>query len=331
MMLLGISLQKVYHHVPLKELRRRARAKDPLAQVLYRAVAYGVSLRVLLWLLVSISAAAFFVTLSRSFTAWLAFFGCVALIWFGFAWLPSTRATNLTVQLTSWVTPALAWLLRYLHPVVDRLARFIRRHRPVQIHTGLYQKDDLLELISQQRSQTDNRMTKVELELASYALTFGDKLVREYLTPRRVVKTVSLMDSIGPVLLSELHDSGFSRFPVYEEKDDNIVGTLYLHDLVDFNAGGRVRDIMNKKVYYIHEEQSLYDALQVFLKASHHLLIVVNSFEEFVGIITIEDVLEQIIGESIVDEFDKYDDMRAVAAKQAKKDKDERTDIPSKD
>jgi CBS domain containing-hemolysin-like protein len=76
---------------------------------------------------------------------------------------------------------------------------------------------------------------------------------------------------------------------------------------------------MRKRVCYIHEEQTLLEALQAVLKTKHHLFIVVNSFEEYVGILTIEGVLEQIVGLPILDEFDRYEDMRAVAASIAEK------------
>jgi CBS domain containing-hemolysin-like protein len=80
---------------------------------------------------------------------------------------------------------------------------------------------------------------------------------------------------------------------------------------------------MNARLTYVHEDFSLYQTLQAFLKTKQHLFLVVNSFEELVGIITIEDVLEQMIGRAIVDEFDRYDDMRAVAAAAAHKEHQE--------
>jgi CBS domain containing-hemolysin-like protein len=64
----------------------------------------------------------------------------------------------------------------------------------------------------------------------------------------------------------------------------------------------------------------LADALQAILKTRQHLFVVVNRFEEYVGVISIEDILEQIVGSPILDEFDQYDDLRAVAARQAEKD-----------
>ncbi len=326
--LLSISLQKTYNQVSPKELKRRARQQDPWAKVLYRAAAYGVSLRILLWLFIGLSGGAFFVTLARYVdSTFLAVVGSAVLIWFGFLWLPESRVTRFSSRFAATVTPALELLLRYVHPVFGRIGSFIERHRPVRIHTGLYQKDDLVDLINQQQVQIDNRITQEELELASHALVFGDKLVRDHLTPRRVVKMVSVGDSIGPVLMGELHNSGHSRFPVFQDKTDEIVGTLYLRDLVDVKKGGYVRDVMKSTVYYVHEERPLHDALQAFLKTKHHLFIVVNSFEEYVGVITIEDVLEQIIGKPIIDEFDQYDDMRAVARRHAAEDSKNRENV----
>lgn len=164
----------------------------------------------------------------------------------------------------------------------------------------------------------DSRFSAEELRIAAGSLTFGDKIVRNVMTPRRTVKSVAATEAMGPHLMDELHASGHSRFPVYQEKPDNIVGMLYARDLMSAHGGGQVRDLMKKEVYYVHEEQTLSQVLGAFLKTKHHLFIVVNSFEEIVGIITIEDILEQILGKPIVDEFDKYNDMRAVAAQGAK-------------
>jgi CBS domain containing-hemolysin-like protein len=80
---------------------------------------------------------------------------------------------------------------------------------------------------------------------------------------------------------------------------------------------------MRQEVFYINEQLSLDHALNAFLKTKHHLFIVVNEFEDVVGVLSIEDVLEQIIGQPILDEFDQYDDLRAVAAKHASKKREE--------
>lgn len=324
--LLGISLQKTYSHIPFKELKRRARGGDDFANLLYKAVSQGISLRLFLWLIIGLSSAGFIVVLTRIVPDWLAWLGGIILLWVGFVWLPNSRVTFMGRRVARVLTPPIAWLLNYIAPVLNFIGEKLHRFRHLQVHTGLYQKEDLLALINQQLEQEDNRISKDELKIAAGALTFGDKLIRNIMTPRRMVNFVSTTDSVGPILMNELHDSGHSRFPVYQDTQENIIGTLYLHDLLTAQEGGRVRDIMKKDVYYVHEGQSLDKALQAFLKTKHHLFIVVNSFEEMVGIVTIEDILEQIIGRPIIDEFDKYDDMRAVAQISADKDHRDRTE-----
>lgn len=125
------------------------------------------------------------------------------------------------------------------------------------------------------------------------------------MVPRRVVDVVSVKDEIVPVFLDELHKSGHSRFPVFDpDHDDTIIGVLYLRDLIGGKKSGRVRDLMVPKAYFVHEELDLNHALNAFIKTKHHLFIVIDNFEDFVGILTIEDVLEQVLGKQIIDEFD---------------------------
>jgi CBS domain containing-hemolysin-like protein len=244
-------------------------------------------------------------------------------LWLGFVWLPAREATRAGVWVAQQCAPLFAKILEYLHPVLVKFQRFVARNRPVSIHTGLYDKDDLKELFDRQKVQSDNRVDAQTLEIVAHALSFGDKKVSDILTPRRVVKAVSATDAIGPIVMDDLHKSGHSRFPVYEGKQDNIVGVLFLRDAVRAKTGGILQKVMSKTVCYVHEDQPLTEALQAILKTHQQLFVVVNSFEEYVGIVTIEDIMEAIVGTQIVDEFDEYEDLRAVAAKMAAKEHEE--------
>jgi CBS domain containing-hemolysin-like protein len=323
--LLTISLHKIYTHVPLKELKRRARRGDGFASILYRAASYGLSLSILLWFLIGLGAAGFFVAVVNWTAGWLAVLAALVLLWLGFAYLPNSRISKLNIFIARYITPLLAWLLNVLSPILSRAAVFLHKHSHISVHTGLYEKEDILELIKRQKKQADNRITAEELAIAANGLTFGDYLVREVMTPRRMVKSIAAKETLGPVLMDELHASGFSRFPVYEGKQGNIIGILFLHDLVAAKAGGSASALMDRKLYYVNEDRPLNHVLQAFLKTKHHLFVVVDNFEEMVGVISIEDVLEKIIGTPIVEEFDTYDDLRTVAAINAKKEQDKHT------
>lgn len=311
--LLAIALRKTYESLPPKELKRQARAGDPLAKVLYQAVAYGASLQVLLWIVIVLAIAGSFVLFAQIAPPVLAFIIDVLIIVMGFVWIPATRLTSVGSRIALWLTPVVAWTLRQLHPILDRIVLVVCEYRPLTVHTGLYEKDDLLTLVERQKDQADSRISNETLDLLAHALTFGERSVREVMVPRKVVRMVDVKESVTPVVIQDLHASGHSRFPVFEDTEENVVGTLHLSELVDLKQSGRVGDVMDKTVYYVHEEYPLEQVLDAFTKSKHHLFVVVNQFEEYVGIITIEDILEQILGYQIVDEFDQYDNMRAVA------------------
>lgn len=322
--LMAVSLHKVYHHVTVKELRRRARTGDPVAQALYRVASYGVGLDIFLWLLTGLASGLLLWKLSVTLDAWLAVPLVLVLVLTAFAWLPSRQVNRLSWRAATVLASPISLFLSFIQPLSSRLSVVISSLRPINFHAGIYEKDDLLELLDRQKSEVDNRISDEELTIARGALTFSDKPIREFMTPRRVIKMVASDESVSPHLMDQLHKSGFSRFPVFETDDNSmekIVGTLYLRDLLNHSSGGLVKSIMKKDVYYVHEERSLMHALNAFLRTQHHLFIVTNSFEEIVGVISIEDVIEQIIGHPIIDEFDKYDDLRAVAALHAEADR----------
>jgi CBS domain containing-hemolysin-like protein len=321
--LLSISLQRSYGSIPVKELKKRARDGDVVAATLFKAAAYGSSLRALLWALIIGFSSWLFVILAHSTAPWFGMLIIACVLWFGYVWLPAREATRMGVWVAQQLAPLFAKVLEYLHPILGKVHDFVAKHRPVSVHTGLYDKDDLKELFARQKVQSDNRVDTQTLEIVEHTLAFGDKKVSDILTPRRVVKSVAATDAIGPVLMDDLHKSGHSRFPVYEGKQDNIVGVLFLRSAVRAKAGGAIAKVMNSQVCYVHEDQPLTEALQAILKTHQQLFIVVNSFEEYVGIVTIEDIMEAIVGKQIVDEFDEYEDLRAVAAKMAAQEHEE--------
>ncbi len=308
----SVSLLKAYTHLPLKEIKRRARSGDELAALLYKASNYETSMQILLWLFIGFGATGFFVFLSRSVSAPIAVLIGLIFVWLGFAWMPNTRSTTGLTAARLLATP-LAWTLNLLHPILGPVAKLVNS-RISSEHTGLYEKDDLLDLLEAQSGQSDSRFSEAELKAARNALTFGDRIIREIMTPPNSIVAISDNEILGPILLTELHDSGKNRFPVYHGKNqDEIVGTLYLKDLINVKSGGKISTLMSKDVYYMHDEEPLDQALAVMLKSKHNLFIVVNRFDDLVGVVTVEAILEQILGTQIEDEFGQFNDRAAVA------------------
>lgn len=319
----SVLLYRAYHILPVKELKRRARAKDHQASALYKVAAHCPQLDVLLFISGSLSAAAVFIMAARA-TWWLAAATILFTAWL-LVWAPRPKVGGWIWHYGVFAAKPIFWIVDFLHVFLGPVASLLPASARLHMHTGIYEKEDLLELIDAQKRQPDSNLSEEDLKIAEGALTFGDKKVGDIMTPRRAVRFVSENEAVGPMLMDELHATGFSRLPVTSESvkaaSPKVTGMLYVKDLIDHADKGRVRDVMRKKAAFINESCSLHQALDAFLKSHQHLLVVVNNFEEVAGVITLEDVLEQILGTKITDEFDKYDDLRAVAGIEAERER----------
>jgi CBS domain containing-hemolysin-like protein len=310
----GIVIRKVYYRLPVKELKRRAERHDRHAERIYRAVAYGSSLRTLLWLYIGLTSAASIVLFARNTSVLVSLLLVGPVLWATFSLLPSTRVTKYGRRLAEMVAPAIAWLLNYFHPLLSRGSDIVLHRYVGTEHTRLYEKEDLLELIERQHWQEDSRLTDEEVEIIKRAVQFPERRVHEALTPSKAVKTVLADDTLGPVLINELHQSGQDFVLVQNEKKGDFVGALNIKKL-GIHTSGKVRDFMHQNIYYLHEDDSLSDALHAFFVTNHPVFVVINSHQEHVGIITIESILKKLLGHIPGEDFEHYADPAAVAAR----------------
>lgn len=311
-----VQVIKSFGYMSVAELKRRARGGDKQAAKVFRARVHGLQVWIVLWTLLSLTIALTVLSLDSLLPFAIALPLDVLLLVAMHVILPWARWPKPSLALASHVGPALGWFIYKSSPVLGFVDRLLGRWVEIESTTRIHSKEELLENLQKLPGELD-RVGKDELRIAMHSLTFGEKIIGEVMTPRSVMTTVSVEDNLTPLLLSELHDSGFSRFPVRVGTQDTFVGVLYLKDAATLKGTATVKSKMREEVYYVNEQTNLDQVLNAFLRTEHHLFIVVNEYEEVVGVISIEDVLEQIIGKSIVDEFDKYSDLRAVARQKA--------------
>ena len=145
-----------------------------------------------------------------------------------------------------------------------------------------------------------------EKEMLEGILKFGDKTVEEIMTPRVDITDIDI-DSTFDEVMEIVISSGYSRLPVYEETQDNIKGVLYSRDLLPY-IGKNLENFnwqsLIREPYFVPESRMIDDLLEDFRKLKIHLAIVVDEFGGTQGIVTLEDVLEEIVGD-INDEYDE--------------------------
>jgi magnesium and cobalt transporter len=168
-------------------------------------------------------------------------------------------------------------------------------------------REQLLGLL--QSSYERNLMDADALAMIEGVLQVSELQARDIMVPRAQMDVVDITDAPA-VFLPKVIESGHSRFPVIGESKDDVIGILLAKDLLRFYAGheSNVRDMLRPAVF-IPESKRLNVLLKDFRRARNHMAIVVDEYGGVAGLVTIEDVLEQIVGD-IEDEYD-FDETEA--------------------
>ena len=145
-------------------------------------------------------------------------------------------------------------------------------------------------------------------DLVRSAVEFGDKLVREVMTPRPEVFAVPASITLER-FLELLREHNFSRVPVYANSLDNVTGIAFVHDLLqitDVEARTRTVATIQRPVAFVPETKRGYELLREMQREKQHMRIVIDEYGGVSGLVTIEDLLEQIVG-NIQDEHEEED------------------------
>jgi len=179
-------------------------------------------------------------------------------------------------------------------------------------HESVHSVEELEIIVSQSRKA--GVLDAEEEVLLRHVFDFGDKVARDILTPRSdivAVKHDTPLDEGARVC----YESGYTRIPVYRETFDQIIGVLHAKDLLrahevaatDSTAPQTVETLV-RPASFVLETQHLDDVLTIFRREGNHLALVVDEYGQVAGLVTMEDVLEEIVGE-IQDEYDVGDDI----------------------
>lgn len=163
-------------------------------------------------------------------------------------------------------------------------------------------------------ARTGGAIRHSESELITNMLALGQKRVREVMTPRTVAFMLDADETVEQVL-AEHNPLRFSRIPVMGKGVDDVIGMVLRHDIHQAALAGRTdREMrsMLRRVRAVPEQAPLLTVMEQFAQSGHHQFLVVDEYGGTAGVITLEDVLESILGAEIVDETDPVADMRGL-------------------
>jgi len=212
-----------------------------------------------------------------------------------------------------------AWLVKIfifiLLPVCWPLAWILDKTLGEEM-PSIYSKKELMKIVEEHEDLKESEVDADEERIIKGALSYSDKNVEGVMTPRTVVYALKLNDVLDERLINKIKEKGFTRIPVYEKTIDNVVGILYVKDLISIKVGTKIGSIYKKEnILKVSNNLKLDEMLNKFIKTKTHLAFIKDEYGGLRGIITLEDIIEEIIKQEIVDETDKVADMQQKARK----------------
>lgn len=192
------------------------------------------------------------------------------------------------------------WPIAY--PIAKILDYFLGHEMPT-----VYTKSELIDIVAEHESSDLSDIDNEERRIVQGALKFSHVHVADAMTPREKVVMYSEDEVLSEKFFEEINDTGLSRFPVYDDNKDAIAGVLYAKDLIVENENITIKETeeaLDKKTLTVQQVDMLDTVLVKMLNSKRHLAIVRDEYNAFVGIITLEDIMEEIIQQEIEDEDD---------------------------
>ncbi|CAN5410832.1 hypothetical protein BH10PAT3_BH10PAT3_5240 [soil metagenome] len=288
-------MSAAYATLSTSHLRHWARKKDSAAVKLYPLKARGSASYLTIEMLRALSLSGSIILLSVWAKPWLAWVISSVFLFLAFVVLTQLYLKPFGIRLLIWLSAPLLGLSNALKPLTLTLGRVFDRFiedEPITLTRSELRR--MLEAV--QPADTD--LTPDELRILDKVLSFSHLTVHDVMIPKTKVVSIKASETLSPVVLDELHKSGHGRFPVMADDGKRVLGILNMHELMDIKLHTNVAETMMQKVFYVEEDRDLDHVLQIFYKTRQSVFVVHNSASDMVGIISIEDVVQEILGKS---------------------------------
>jgi CBS domain containing-hemolysin-like protein len=226
--------------------------------------------------------------------------------------IPKTLGANYWKQLTPFTVRSVKLLLIVLFPLVW-LSQWITRHIKNEKGRSVLSRADFSAMAD--AGLQSGAIDKEEKSIIQNLLRLENIYVRDIMTPRSVILTIDEELTLSNIY-KEIRPLQFSRIPVYKDQPDNVTGIILkdsiLENLAEDNHAKKATEI-KREVLFVEDYLSVAKLMDTLVLKRQHLAMVVDKFGSVVGLVTMEDLFETLLGLEIVDESDKVEDMQKLA------------------
>ncbi|MEM0043396.1 MAG: hemolysin family protein [Sulfolobales archaeon] len=218
--------------------------------------------------------------------------------------IPKTLGVIYRESMVSILSPFMYIMIRFFTPVARILSLISSKiisplERRVKKSREEISEEELRTML--RIAEKEGVISRYERFLMNNIMNFMDKKVEEIMIPVKNLVMISLEDDINKIL-DLLKAYGHSRYPVYRDNPNNVIGIIHVKDLLMKGFDKEIREII-RPITRIYHDTRLYDALRIMRRYRTHMLIVVDYNNNILGAVTLEDLIEEIFGE-IYDEYD---------------------------
>lgn len=234
---------------------------------------------------------------------WAVVFATILIVVFGEI-LPQAFFQRHILRYGSYFVPGVRMLLVILWPIAYPLSRALERLIGGEEDT-VWSREELEEIIKDHEDSELSDLDSDEQKIILGALGFSEKKAGEVMTHRDDCFMLSVDTMLTESVLRHIKNTGYTRIPVYEDKKRNIVGVLHVKDLITIHPQTSLSEVYREKsILMTTTDETLDDLLNMFTQEKKHMAYVLNSQNEFIGLITLEDIVEEILMTEIEDEDD---------------------------
>lgn len=245
---------------------------------------------------------------------WFGVFSAVMtlLILVGSEIIPKTLGTVYWRQLSGPVAYFVKAIIFILYPLIwfsEKITKLLTRGK--KAHTFSRNEFAALASVGEQSGQID----PLESRIIRNLLAFGAIKVEDIMTPRSVMHAFDQSITVAE-LLANRPKLMFSRLPIYDEDLDKVTGFVLKSDILLAKANNHMDkplESYKREITFVFSKMKLFDLLDLMLNSRIHIAVTVGEYGEVKGLVTLEDVLETLLGLEIVDEVDRVEDMQALA------------------
>jgi metal transporter CNNM len=217
--------------------------------------------------------------------------------------IPQAVISRHAMRVGAYSAPVVGLLMKVSWPIAAPIGHMLDKMLGDEVPV-LYTKRELMEIVSEHEDSRKSDLDQDEERIVHGALQFSTKKVLEVMTPRDKVELLYTDEMVDDKLRQKITEDGFSRYPVLEKEPNRIIGVLYTKDLIVAEDNVPVQDVCEHKHLRTRSTDTLDTVLAYMLKRRQHMAMVTDEVGNFLGVITLEDIIEEVIQQEILDEDD---------------------------